>query len=92
MGDLLDGFSLRDRELEPLFLDYQKRSIEARREVWKRLRRSQCCEAWLCILDNAGFDAIGPELDFEARAHVISKYIFNIFAAFLSPGGCGESL
>lgn len=23
-------------------------------------------QAWICILDNAGFDAIGPELEFEA--------------------------
>ena len=96
LGDLLDGFSLRDGELEPLFLDYQKRSIEARREVGKRLRRSEWCQAWLCILDNAGFDAIGPELDFEDRAHILD--IFSIlqyslhFLAFLSPGGCGESL
>eukprot|EP00435_Cladocopium_sp_Y103_P036579 s3490_g9.t1 len=54
LGDfhgLLQG--LKDEELEQMYLDYQKRSIDARRE------------AWLCILDAAGFDAIGPELEFE---------------------------
>lgn len=51
LQDLLQG--LKDEELEQMYLDYQKRSIDARRE------------AWLCILDAAGFDAIGPELEFE---------------------------
>lgn len=34
LGDLdLNSFSLKDEELEPMFLDYQRRAIDARREA-----------------------------------------------------------
>ncbi len=95
LGDLdLNSFSLKDEELEPMFLDYQRRAIDARREArysglckttstilfriqivsiqgrgcldYSRVLNNRFLQAWICILDNAGFDAIGPELEFEA--------------------------
>jgi len=50
---LLASCGLRSEEQEGAFLDYRQRATEARRE------------AWLHILQNAGFDAIGPELEFN---------------------------